>query len=149
VLLRHGPEALRIVDLGHEIGAQHVREAAFFLRCAVPRFAPGTIHLAIVDPGVGSARRGLVAEAHGQYLVGPDNGLLVPALDALGGCVEAVELNTPSFWRPQRSNTFHGRDLFGPVAGHLAAGVQLLELGTQFILARDKLAMLEEAKKAA
>jgi S-adenosylmethionine hydrolase len=119
-----------LVDLTHTVPPQNVFGGAFVLWSAVEAFTPGTVHLAVVDPGVGSARRPLAARsARGDVFVGPDNGLLVPALDALGGCVEAVELNTPSFWRPQPSNTFHGRDLFGPVAGHLAAGVQLLELG--------------------
>src|SRR5690349_4095021 len=80
VLLALGPPDLRIVDLSHEIGPQRVREAAFFLREAVPRFPPGTIHVAVVDPGVGSARRPLAAEAAGQLLVGPDNGLFGPLL---------------------------------------------------------------------
>jgi hypothetical protein len=127
VLLQRGPAALRIVDLGHEIGAQNVREAAFFLRCAVPRFAPGTIHLAVVDPGVGSARRGLVAEANGQLLVGPDNGIfgwLLPAsaqVHALASTSGAV------------SSTFHGRDVFAPVAARLAHGEALSAFGPRLI----------------
>jgi S-adenosylmethionine hydrolase len=132
VLLQHGPAALRIVDLSHEIGAQNVREAAFFLRCAVPRFAPGTIHLAIIDPGVGSARRGLVAEAHGQYLVGPDNGIFGWLLDA-GAQVHALSASP----RPARggsvSSTFHVRDVFAPAAARLACGEPLTAFGPRVV----------------
>lgn len=127
VLLRAGPAALRIVDLGHEIAPQDVREAAFFLRCAVPRFAPGTIHLAVIDPGVGSARRPIAAQAcGGQFLVGPDNGVFGWLLDA-GARVHAID--------PLRAGvrelapTFHGRDLFAPVAAQLANGTELAVLG--------------------
>jgi S-adenosyl-L-methionine hydrolase (adenosine-forming) len=128
VLLQRGPAALRIIDLGHEIGAQNVREAAFFLRCAVPRFAPGTIHLAIVDPGVGSARRGLVAHAHGQYLVGPDNGIFGWLLD------EAAQAHSLEVARDdQVSSTFHGRDVFAPAAARLACGEALTAFGPRVL----------------
>lgn len=127
VLLAAGPAALRIVDLGHEIAAQDVREAAFFLRGAVPRFAAGTIHLAVIDPGVGGARRPIAAQAcGGQYLVGPDNGVFGWLLDA-SARVHAID--------PARAGvrelapTFHGRDLFAPVAAKLAHGVGLAALG--------------------
>jgi S-adenosylmethionine hydrolase len=127
VLLAAGPAALRIVDLGHEIAPQDVREAAFFLRGAVPRFPPGTIHLAVVDPGVGSARRPIAAQAcGGQFLVGPDNGVFGWLLDA-GARVHAID--------PARAGvrdlapTFHGRDLFAPAAARLAHGAALAALG--------------------
>ena len=128
VLLRLGPADLRIIDLSHEIGAQDVREAAFFLRCALPRFPPGTIHLAIVDPGVGSARRALAAEAGGQRLVGPDNGIFGFVLDA-NARVHA--LAPPS--AQSVSSTFHGRDVFAPAAARLACGEPLAALGPAIV----------------
>jgi S-adenosylmethionine hydrolase len=79
---------------------------------------------------VGSNRRGIVLRAaRGDYFVGPDNGLLIPAVDLLGGRTEAVELTNSEFWRPQPTSTFHGRDVFGPIAGHLANGIPLTQLG--------------------
>jgi S-adenosyl-L-methionine hydrolase (adenosine-forming) len=132
VLLQLGPAALRIVDLSHEIGAQNVREAAFFLRCAVPRFAPGTVHLAIVDPGVGSARRALVAEARGQYLIGPDNGIFGWLLDA-GAHVHALTATPQSAPGGSVSSTFHGRDVFAPAAARLARGEALAVFGPRVV----------------
>jgi S-adenosylmethionine hydrolase len=126
-----------IVDLSHAVRPQDVFGGAFVLWSAVEAFAVGTVHLAVVDPGVGSARRGIAARsARGDVFVGPDNGLLVPALERLGGCAAAVELTEQRYWRPVVSNTFHGRDIFGPVAGHLAGGVPLEALGTPIELAR-------------
>jgi S-adenosylmethionine hydrolase len=98
-----------IVDLTHEIEPQRVRDAAFWLGAAYPWFGAGTVHVAVVDPGVGSARRALVARADDQLFVAPDNGLL-----------EVVR-------RKARSRTFHGRDVFAPVAGRLAAGALSFE----------------------
>jgi S-adenosylmethionine hydrolase len=120
-----------VVDLTHAVPPQDVRAGAFLLWSAVGAFASGCVHLAVVDPGVGSKRRPLaVRSASGHYLVGPDNGLLVPALDRLGGIEAAFELRNPSYWRPTVSRTFHARDLFGPIAAHLALGVALRELGS-------------------
>ncbi|WP_162159678.1 SAM hydrolase/SAM-dependent halogenase family protein [Cystobacter fuscus] len=128
-LLRIAPHA-RLVDLTHAVPAQDVRAGAFLLWSAVEAFAEGSLHLAVVDPGVGSARRAVAVRSHrGDVLVGPDNGLLVPALSLLGGLADAIELNDPAWWGPRRSRTFHGRDLFAPVVGHLAAGVPLEKLG--------------------
>ena len=119
-----------LVDLAHAISPQDVRAGAFLLWTAVAAFPPGSIHVAVVDPGVGSARRAIAAQsARGDRLVGPDNGLLVPALEKLGGAIAVVELSNSQFWRPRVSKTFHGRDLFGPVAGHLDRGVELQALG--------------------
>ncbi|MDQ3809475.1 MAG: SAM-dependent chlorinase/fluorinase, partial [Chloroflexota bacterium] len=126
-----------IVDLTHHVAPQDVLGGAIQLWCAVEVFPSGTIHLAVVDPGVGSSRRAVAARAaRGDVLVGPDNGLLAPALDRLGGTVAAVELTDRSFWRPAPSTTFHGRDIFGPVAAHLALGVALECLGPAVELAR-------------
>jgi S-adenosylmethionine hydrolase len=128
-ILRVAPEA-RLVDLTHAVPAQDVRAGAFLLWSAVEAFPEGSLHLAVVDPGVGSARRAVAARARrGDVLVGPDNGLLVPALEQLGGLDTAVELTEPAYWGPRQSRTFHGRDVFAPVVGHLAAGVALERLG--------------------
>ncbi len=128
-VLRVAPNAT-LVDLTHTVPPQNVFTGAFLLWTAVEAFAPGTIHVAVVDPGVGTARRGIAVRAkRGDLLVGPDNGLLVPACERLGGVADAVELTETRFFGPQRSTTFHGRDVFGPVAGHLANGVPLEQLG--------------------
>ena len=119
-----------IVDLTHAVPPQDVLAGAFLLWSAVEVFPPGTVHVAVVDPGVGSLRRAIaLATARGDTLVGPDNGLLVPAAERLGGVHRAVELSRSRFWRATPSATFHGRDIFGPVAAHLSAGVPLDELG--------------------
>lgn len=120
-----------LVDLTHEVPPQNVRAGAFLLWTAVEAFPTGCIHLAVVDPGVGSRRRAIaVRSTRGPHLVGPDNGLLLPALERLGGMDAAVELQNPRYWRPRVSTTFHARDIFGPVAAHLARGVALEELGS-------------------
>lgn len=128
-LLQVCPGAV-LVDLTHEVPAQDVRGGAFLLWSAVEAFPAGSLHLAVVDPGVGSTRRGVAAKTRrGDVLVGPDNGLLVPAIEQLGGLALAVELTAPEYWGPRRSRTFHGRDVFAPVVGHLAAGVPVERLG--------------------
>lgn len=128
-ILRGAPTAV-LVDLTHAVPAQDVRGGAFLLWSAVEAFPEGSVHLAVVDPGVGSTRRAVAARARrGDVLVGPDNGLLVPALEQLGGLAAAVELTEPAYWGPRKSRTFHGRDLFAPVVGHLASGVPLEKLG--------------------
>ncbi len=128
-LLRVCPGAV-LVDLTHAVPAQDVRAGAFLLWSAVEAFPERSLHLAVVDPGVGSARRKVAARSRrGDVLVGPDNGLLVPALEQLGGLAAAVELTEPAYWSPRQSRTFHGRDVFAPVVGHLAAGVALERLG--------------------
>jgi S-adenosylmethionine hydrolase len=122
--------AVTLVDLSHAAAPQDVHAGAFLLWSAVEPFTAGTIHLAVVDPGVGSERRAVALRSgRGDVFVGPDNGLLWPAVERLGGCILAIELNEPGFWRPSPSSTFHGRDLFGPVAGHLANGVPIDQLG--------------------
>jgi S-adenosylmethionine hydrolase len=119
-----------LVDLTHAVPAQDVRSGAFLLWSAVEAFPAGSLHLAVVDPGVGSTRRAVAARTRrGDVLVGPDNGLLVPALEQLGGLDVAVELTEPEYWGPRRSRTFQGRDVFAPVVGHLAAGVPVEKLG--------------------
>jgi len=118
----------RIVDLTHEIPPQQIVPGALLLRSAVPYFPPGTVHVAVVDPGVGSDRRALVIECERGVLVGPDNGILSLAADILGAKL-AVAIDTGRVTRQPISNTFHGRDVFAPVAAQLAAGVAPTQLG--------------------
>ncbi|MFL5871745.1 MAG: S-adenosyl-l-methionine hydroxide adenosyltransferase family protein [Solirubrobacterales bacterium] len=118
-----------LIDLSHGIARQNVRQGAIVLANALPSCPPG-VHLAVVDPGVGSARRAVaVAAAEGRILVGPDNGLLSRALDRLGGALEAVELSRSPFRLEPVSATVHGRDLFAPVAAHLSLGAHIEEAG--------------------
>lgn len=117
-----------LVDLSHEIPAQAVTIGALVLRSAVEFFPAGTIHLAVVDPGVGSSRLPVAVVTERGFLVGPDNGLLYPSATALG-IREVRRLENQAFFRPEVSRTFHGRDIFAPVAAHLAAGVAADELG--------------------
>jgi S-adenosyl-L-methionine hydrolase (adenosine-forming) len=122
-----------VADLSHEIAPQDVMAGALTLARAAPYFPEGTIFVAVVDPGVGTARRGLAARLGGQYFVAPDNGLLTVALqrtEEAGGSAEVVWLDRPRFWLDRVSATFHGRDIFAPAAAHLANGVALSELGS-------------------
>lgn len=120
------PDA-HIVNLTHLLEPGDVPRAAFMLECATPDFPPGTIHLAVVDPGVGTERRALAVQAHGQYFVGPDNGILEWALCDPAG--ETRSLEDERYFRLPMSRTFHGRDVFAPVAAHLACGVGFETLG--------------------
>ena len=109
------------VDITHDVEPQQVAEAALALEAAAAAFPTGTIHLAVVDPGVGTDRRALVVVAGGHFFVGPDNGLFTPTFrDAEW---RAFELTTSEYRRPVVSRTFHGRDIFAPAAAHLARGV--------------------------
>jgi S-adenosylmethionine hydrolase len=115
----------RIVDLTHRIPPQDVRAAAWALKDSVFHFPEGTVHLAVVDPGVGSERRGMALSSGGHLFVGPDNGVL----SAFYPAESMVELNRPEFFLPKISRTFHGRDVFAPVAAKLASGVELADVG--------------------
>lgn len=115
-------------DLSHEIDAQDVLEGALFLAGAVPYFPEGTIHVVVVDPGVGTERRPIAAKVRGQIIICPDNGLLT--LLAESGGLEAVRcISNPAVTRKEISYTFHGRDVFAPAAAHLAEGVEFDRLG--------------------
>ena len=129
VIASIAPEA-RVIDITHGIGRHAVRQGAVVLANSLP-FAPVGVHLAVVDPGVGSDRRPVAVEAgdQGRILVGPDNGLLSLAVERLGGAQGAVDLSSSSFQLEQRSMTFHGRDLFAPVAAHLSSGATLDQAG--------------------
>jgi S-adenosylmethionine hydrolase len=128
VIKRIAPD-VEIIDITHGISPQSVLEGALVLANTLP-YMPEGIHLAVVDPGVGSDRRALaLRDATDRLYVGPDNGLLVPAAERLGGIAAVRELVNPEYWLESVSRTFHGRDLFAPVAAHLAAGVAFEELG--------------------
>jgi hypothetical protein len=119
-----------IVDLTHEVPHFGVKAGAEILQHATRYMPADTVYLAVVDPGVGTERRALgLRTESGALLVGPDNGLLGPAAEALGGISEAVVLTNERYRVHPVSNTFHGRDVFAPAAAHLAAGLDLLELG--------------------
>lgn len=124
---------VKIVEITQLISPQNVREGAYAMWRAVPFFSPGSVHIGVVDPGVGTKRRPIGARLGEQYFIAPDNGLLTPLiLDAEqnGDPVEFVHLDNPKYWLPKISNTFHGRDIFAPTGAHLAAGVSLQEMGT-------------------
>jgi len=129
VMLRIAP-GVSIVDLTHEVPGFGVEAGAEILQHATRYMPEDTVYLAVVDPGVGTDRRELALQTErGALLVGPDNGLLVLAAESLGGVSEAVVLTEERFHLHPVSNTFHGRDVFAPVAAHLAAGVELSDLG--------------------
>ncbi|MDS3859595.1 SAM-dependent chlorinase/fluorinase [Thermosynechococcaceae cyanobacterium BACA0444] len=118
-----------IIDLTHGIAPHDCHAAMFQLRQATPYFNPQTIHLAVVDPGVGSSRRGLAIQTSQGVLVGPDNGIFTGVLHQ-AQVSQAVELTNPDYWLPlEISTTFHGRDIFAPVAAHLSLGVALGSFG--------------------
>ena len=118
---------LTIVDIAHDIPPGDVLAGAFLLRNAAPEFPTGSIHLAVVDPGVGSRRRAIAVESRGFLWVGPDNGLLSFALEDPGAVTR--EITAPSLRGRRMSATFHGRDLFAPCAARLAAGFPFAEAG--------------------
>jgi len=136
VILGINPQAT-IVDLCHYIPPQDVRQAAFLLHIAWRYFPPGTIHVAVVDPGVGAQRRAIALEIGQTVFLGPDNGLFsyvlqesLASIDLPAGSVRAFHLVNPRYWLPAPSATFHGRDIFAPVAAHLSLGVPAEGVGT-------------------
>lgn len=132
VALGIAPE-LQIVDLTHQIAPQNIRLAAFVLNRQIFYFPAGTVHVVVVDPGVGTSRRPIAARVGDQLLVGPDNGVFSPLYqraETQGWLLEIVDLTaSPQYWRDQISHVFHGRDIFSPVGAHLAAGVPIEDLG--------------------
>jgi len=121
VILGIHPEA-QIVDLSHDIAPQNVRAGALILRHSLTYFPRGTIHVVVVDPGVGGARRPLLIESEGNYFVGPDNGVLSLALEGRAPS-RIIHLSNPVYHLTPTSTTFHGRDIFAPVAAHLSRGI--------------------------
>jgi len=145
------PQA-RIVDLSHEVRPQQVLQGAYLLASAWRYFPQGTVHLAVVDPGVGTARAAVAVETPHALFVAPDNGLLSGVWEELDAAERAasrvVELSEPRYWLPHPSSTFHGRDIFAPVAAHLAAGLPVEALGRPreglFILPEIRPQILED-----
>src|SRR5690606_13925034 len=126
--LLDGCPGLQLVDLSHEIAAHDVLEGALFLEAAVPYFPAGTVHLVVVDPGVGSDRRALAASVLDQVVVCPDSGVLT-LLARAHGLDEVRAIESPEFRRAEVSRTFHGRDIFAPAAARLACGAPLGDAG--------------------
>jgi S-adenosyl-L-methionine hydrolase (adenosine-forming) len=123
----------QIADISHNIAPQNIAEGALILARTAFFFPAGTVHVAVVDPGVGTARRPVAIRAGEHTFVGPDNGLFTLVMQRAeknGWAVEAVTLDQPKYWLPRVSNVFHGRDLFSPVAAHLASGVPLQDVGS-------------------
>lgn len=127
VLLR-ACEGAQLVDLAHDLAPGDVRSASELLARAAPFFPPRTVHLAVVDPGVGTARWGLALRVADQLYVGPDNGIFGGVLE-LGGSASCFALENRGLWRESVSPVFHGRDIFAPVAAYLAKGGDLREVG--------------------
>jgi hypothetical protein len=124
---------VKIADITQEIPAQDIRTGSIALWRAAAYFPKGSVHVAVIDPGVGTKRRAIAAKLGDQYYVMPDNGLITPMLEdaeEAGLEVRIVHLDKPEYWLPRVYTTFHGRDIFAPVGAHLAAGVPLEILGT-------------------
>ncbi len=119
---------IKIIDISHEITPHNIREGAFVLRASIPFFPVGSVHVAVVDPGVGTERRGIVITTPSQILVGPDNGLLIPAARYLGDFT-IYEITNTKLMLNSVSNTFHGRDIFSPIAAHILNGVLFEHIG--------------------
>ena len=119
-------EDARVIDVTHHVAAGDVREAAYLLECSVPAFPEESVHIVVVDPGVGTARRALAVRFARRTLVGPDNGVLTPFLDLAD---EIHEITEERHFLPEVSPTFHGRDIFAPVGVHLAGGALLATVG--------------------
>lgn len=123
------PSAI-VIDITHGIEAYNIAEAAFRLRASYGYFPEGAVHVAVVDPGVGSPRKAIAAEAGGYLFVGPDNGVFSMIFDK-SGVDRIVEITNPAFMLPSVSTTFHGRDIFAPAAAHLSKGAALEDLGNR------------------
>ncbi len=124
---------LRVIDITHQISPQNIAAGRFCLMNAYRYFPVGTIHVAVVDPGVGGKRRAIAVEVPEGFFIAPDNGLLSGVVNQ-SGIYRAVELTNPRYWcavNSQISNTFHGRDIFAPVGAHIASGIPLNKLGEE------------------
>jgi len=119
----------RLIDITHEISPHNIREGAFILWTTAPYFPVGTVHVAVVDPGVGTERKGLVITTKKQILVGPDNGILLPTAHLFGDFV-VYEITNPKYMIHPLTRTFHGRDIFAPVAAYISRGVPFSNIGT-------------------
>lgn len=126
VILGISPEA-RLIDVSHDIPAQDIMAGAWVIRNSAFLFPPESVHLVVVDPGVGTSRHPVILKVKDQYFVGPDNGIFSLFYSEFD--YQAYRLNNPKYWRDGVSRTFHGRDIFAPVAAHLSKGVSFDELG--------------------
>lgn len=128
------PDA-QIADITHFIPPQDIRQGALALQRTVKYFPKGTVHIAVVDPGVGTDRKPMAAEINGHFFVGPDNGLfslIIQDAEIKGITCQFVTLDHPEFWLPDVSRVFHGRDIFAPIGAHLANGIPLEKIGSPF-----------------
>ncbi len=128
VILRINPEA-RIVDITHEVEAHDIFGAAFVLAAAYRFFPRGSVHLVVVDPGVGSPRKPILMETEDYYFVGPDNGAF-SFISEFSAIKRVTEISEPKYLLPRISDTFHGRDIFAPVAAYLTRGIDPREFGS-------------------
>lgn len=119
----------RLLDLSHRIPPQDIRHAAFFLAGALPYFPTGVLHVVVVDPGVGTERAVLYVEVGGHRLLVPDNGCWTELAHGIAQPPTVIRVTERRYWRPEVSATFHGRDIFAPVAGHLSRGLDPRQLG--------------------
>jgi S-adenosylmethionine hydrolase len=125
--------SVKVADISHKIQPQNILEASLILLRSAPYFPDGSIHVVVVDPGVGTARRQIAAKLGLHYFVGPDNGvvtMLLERVESHGMPVSFCHTNNSKYWLPDVSHVFHGRDIFAPVSAHIAAGINLEELGT-------------------
>lgn len=134
VILNIAPQTI-LVDITHQIAPQNVRQGAFLFAASCKYFPPDAIHVVVVDPGVGSARRPIALRVGATVFVAPDNGVITFAVQELAAAqphspVQAIHLDRPEYWLPQVSKTFHGRDIFAPCAAHLARGIPFESLGS-------------------
>jgi len=129
----------KVIDLSHEVEPQNIEAGVFLLQAHCRYFPAGTVHLAVVDPGVGGERAALAASGGGYFFIAPDNGLLDFCVDWPD--LQVVKLTQKKFWRDTISFTFHGRDIFAPVAAHLARGEALSNLGEPHKLQRKLVAL--------
>ncbi len=129
VILKINPDA-KIVDISHQIQKFNMRMGAYILAAAAPYFPEGAIHVAVVDPGVGTKRKPIIIEAENGFFIGPDNGVLALAASKQG-IKHIYEITNPKFMLPKISTTFHGRDIFAPAAAFLSKGVPPSEFGSE------------------
>ncbi len=132
VIYRIVPD-VQIADISHTILPQNIQDGSLVWSRSYEFFPDGTVHIGVVDPGVGTHRRPIAARIGRFYFVCPDNGLITPILEKAeqaGEEIQVVHLDRPQYWLAQISNVFHGRDIFSPAGAHLANGVPLLEMGT-------------------
>ncbi len=126
--------AAYIVDISHSVPSHDIRAGAFILMSTARYFPPGTVHVAVIDPGVGTKRRAIAIRAGSEsgvhYFIGPDNGLLIPAAKSLGD-FKVYEITNRNLFRKNISSTFHGRDIFAPVGAHISKGLNIAEVGRQ------------------